>query len=425
MLALGSVRAGRAADQFGNAANHRRISGLLALGALTAGVVCLAGVDFSGGGTRAGRPAAGLQRGRRHSSASARSRGMPAAERSPGLGNRLAVARECGGDRQASDRPTITCRCSNPGRAKWPSGFFGHYNEAANYLIASSVLVGAAALFGRHAAATRILWALIAIAGLAAVWFTRSRGGIFGAAVAFGVFAVVALMIGKRRSVRWFAPALIAIPLIGLGIGAFSVHGLAGGPGNPPCRNRGRKQLMDNNCRLYFLGTRRCPCIGLIRWPAEAAGVSVGSVSASLIRKSRRDTITHKPEFVHNELVQSATDYGLVGVGLLVGLLGALALAAILRVFFEERPQEPRCQGRLASRRTGRAGRHAGSILLQFRVPPVAWNSFVRHLSRKIVALRRQAAGNALTPGIAGPAHSRRGDLRDAADSSRLGKASR
>ena len=31
------------------------------------------------------------------------------------------------------------------------SGFFAHYNDAANYLIASSMLVGGAALFGRHA----------------------------------------------------------------------------------------------------------------------------------------------------------------------------------------------------------------------------------------------------------------------------------
>ena len=67
-----------------------------------------------------------------------------------------------------------------------------------------------------------MLWLVIAIAGLAGVWFTRSRGGIFGAAVACGVFVTMALMLGKRRDTRWFAPALIAIPLMGLAIGALA-----------------------------------------------------------------------------------------------------------------------------------------------------------------------------------------------------------
>jgi tetratricopeptide (TPR) repeat protein len=226
---------------------------------------------------------------------------------------------------------------SKPG--KWPSGFFGHYNEAANYLIASSALVGAAALYGRHAVATRIFWALIAIAGLAAVWYTRSRGGIFGAAVAFGVFAAVALTIGKRRSVRWFAPALVAIPLIGLGIGGFLYMGWQSAqelrhPGT------GVEAVMDNNCRLYFLGLAASSVAA-----HPLAGGGSRSFSWECFRfadpKVQADTITHRPEFVHNELVQSATDYGLVGFGLLVGLLGALALGAILRVFFEERPQQP------------------------------------------------------------------------------------
>jgi hypothetical protein len=61
--------------------------------------------------------------------------------------------------------------------AAFPSGFYAQYNEAANYLIASSLLVAAAALFGKQGAATRIFFALIAVAGLAAVYFTRSAPG--------------------------------------------------------------------------------------------------------------------------------------------------------------------------------------------------------------------------------------------------------
>lgn len=218
------------------------------------------------------------------------------------------------------------------------SGFFAHYNEAANYLIVSSLLVGAAACFGRHAPLTRMFMALIAVAGLAGVWFTRSRGGIFGAAVGCGVLAAIVLMLGKRRGAGWFAPALIAIPVIGLAIGAFL---LMGWEQAQELRQAGAgiDRLLDNNCRLYFLGIA-LSCIGL----HPLAGGGSRSFSWECFRfvdaKAQGDIIVNKPEMVHNELVQAATDYGLVGAGLLVGLLGALALAAILRVLFEEAPTE-------------------------------------------------------------------------------------
>ncbi|RYD56345.1 MAG: hypothetical protein EOP83_21360, partial [Verrucomicrobiaceae bacterium] len=48
----------------------------------------------------------------------------------------------------------------------FPSGFYAHYNEAANFLIAASLLVAAAAVFGKHRMSTRIIWGVIAITGL-------------------------------------------------------------------------------------------------------------------------------------------------------------------------------------------------------------------------------------------------------------------
>lgn len=223
--------------------------------------------------------------------------------------------------------------------APWPSGFYAQYNEAANYLIASSMLVGAAAIFGRHAKVTRILWLLIALAGLAGVWFTRSRGGILGAAVGCGVLATMALAIGKRREARWFAPLLIAIPVIGLGVGAFLFQGWQEAQYLRQA-GTGVEQLLDNDCRLYFLGIA-LSCVGL--HPMSGGGAR--SFSWECFRfvdaKAQGDIITHKPDMVHNELVQSAADYGIVGAGLIVALLATFALAAILRVAFEERPAQP------------------------------------------------------------------------------------
>ena len=233
--------------------------------------------------------------------------------------------------------PTFTPVFRERSADKMISGFFAHYNETANYLIASSMLVAAAALFGRHATITRIIWLLLAIAGLAGVWFTRSRGGIFGAALACGVFAVITLVIGQQRKAKWFAPALVAIPLIGMAIGAFLFMGWQEAQQTRQA-GTGTRNLLDNSCRLYLLGIA-FSCIGL----HPLAGGGSRSYSWECFRfievQSQGLVATRSPELVHNELVQAATDYGLLGAGLVAGLLGALALAAILRLLFEETPR--------------------------------------------------------------------------------------
>ena len=218
--------------------------------------------------------------------------------------------------------------------AEFPSGFYAQYNEAANYLIASSLLVAAAALFGRYRSATRILWSVIALGGLAAVYFTRSRGGILGAAIGIGAFTAMALMIGQRRKARWFAPALMAIPVIGLAIVGFLYNGWLA---SQELRNvtSGISEIMDNNSRLFLLGIA-LSCIGL--HPLVGGGSrSYSWESFQFFEKQLQgDIITHLPEQVHNELVQAATDYGLIGAGLLIGLLGALVVAAVVRILFSE-----------------------------------------------------------------------------------------
>jgi tetratricopeptide (TPR) repeat protein len=213
------------------------------------------------------------------------------------------------------------------------SGFFAHYNYGANFLIASSMIVGAAAIAGRHAMVTRILMGLIAAAGLAGVWFTHSRGGILGAAVACGVFAALLLIHGKRGKAKWFGPAVIAVPVLALGIGAYLFMGWqarqelqqeAGGMGS----------LMDNTIRLYLLGIAT-QCIGL----HPMAGGGSRSFSWECFRfwdASAQGSGGASPEMVHNELMQSATDYGLLGVGLLIALFVAWLLVGILRSIFEE-----------------------------------------------------------------------------------------
>lgn len=214
------------------------------------------------------------------------------------------------------------------------TGFLAHYSESANYLIASSLLVGAAALFGKHSLPTRIAWLLVAAAGLAFIGLSPSRGGILGAAVGGGVLALGSLMIGKRRQARWFPYALVAIPVVGLALGAFL---LMGWQNAQQFRNTGVavEAVFDNNSRLYFLGIA-LSCIGL----HPLAGGGSRSFGWECLQfgngKAQGDIITHKPELVHNELVQSATDYGLIGAGLLIILLSSLVVIAVARILFSD-----------------------------------------------------------------------------------------
>lgn len=230
--------------------------------------------------------------------------------------------------------PTFTPVFRSKATEKMVSGFFAQYNEAANYLIASAALMAAFAIFGNHRKPTRLFFFLLFIGALAGVWFTRSRGGIFGAAVALAAFFVIAMVAAKRRNAKWFVPAVIGVPLIGIGVSVFMIQGWMAAQ-EARLQGSGISSLMDNNARLYFLGIA-LSTIG----SHPAIGGGARSYSWECFRfvdsKTNGDIITHKPELVHNEFAQAATDYGWIGAGLLGVLFAAVVLAVVLRSIFEK-----------------------------------------------------------------------------------------
>ena len=213
------------------------------------------------------------------------------------------------------------------------TGFFAHYNETANFLIASSMMAAAAAFVGKHAKATRALWSLTAVAGLAGVWFTGSRGGILGATVAAVMLAAMMLVIAKRRGSRWFAPGLIALPVVAAAAAAYLGFGWMDAQDRREAQG-GIANLLDNHARLHFLGIATS-CIA--NHPLAGGGArSFSWECLALTHGSEHgDSATHRPDMVHNELVQAATDYGLTGVALLAGLLGILTIGAVIRLALE------------------------------------------------------------------------------------------
>jgi len=216
--------------------------------------------------------------------------------------------------------------------APFPSGFYGHYNEGANFLIAASFLVGGAAVFGRERKPVRWIWGAIAILGLLAVYFTRSRGGVLGVVVGAAVFVSIALLIGKRKDAKWFAPVMIGAPIFGILLAGFLFIGWSSAQEFRGYETTEASSVLDNPIRLRLLG---------IAASAIATHPLTGGGSRSYSWECFKfwDNNQHgggvtRPEYVHNELVQAATDYGLIGAGLLVVLLSWIVVLGIARCIF-------------------------------------------------------------------------------------------
>jgi O-antigen ligase/tetratricopeptide (TPR) repeat protein len=213
--------------------------------------------------------------------------------------------------------------------ARLPGGFFAHYSYGAAFLIPGSLILAGFALFSKENVASRILFALVALAGAIAVYFTKSRGGFVGIGAGVAVLLICSLLVGGRDKRRWFAPAVIIVPvmLIVLSILFFSwlsqVEEARGGTGSIT-------GMLDNSIRLYLIGIA-FSCIGI--HPLHGGG----SRSFSWECFQFWDTAVMswgkaKPEHVHNELLQTATDYGLIGVSILLLFVVSACLVAGLRL---------------------------------------------------------------------------------------------
>ncbi|MGD7653531.1 MAG: O-antigen ligase family protein [Verrucomicrobiales bacterium] len=249
------------------------------------------------------------------------------------------------------------------------TGFFSHYNPAASFLIATSTLIGAQALFGKLRLWERLLWGLLAIAGLLTIIPSGSRGGIFGAAVSGGILIILALVHGKRTQAKWFGPAVIAFPVVLILVGLFLAYGWHSAQ-TARGMDASLAKIFDNSPRLSMLGIA-IACV--FTHPVSGGGAR----SFSWESFHFTDAATHgelsmrKPEFVHNEFLQTATDYGIVGAALLLAVLLACVARSIFHISFDE--QHGSSGDKLDAWRIGAAAALAG-ILAQ------SCFSFVFHL---------------------------------------------
>ncbi|WP_411826381.1 O-antigen ligase family protein [Luteolibacter sp. AS25] len=252
----------------------------------------------------------------------------------------------------------------------FPRGFHGHYSYCASFLIPASLLLASQGISNRYHWAVRILLLTCGILGIGSLFFMMSRGGLVGAGFGVLTLALGWILIGYRDQKKWFFPVAISAPIVLLGITVFFMFSL----GNVQ-ENRGGGgigNMLDNSIRLYLLSI----AVSCIQTHALFGG---GSRSFSWECFQHWDVKAFggggvKPEHVHNELIQTLTDYGIIGGVLLVAFILAAVMVAIGRILSNPRT------GNSNSADAWRIGGLAGFIGLFvhsnfegiFRIPPGA-----------------------------------------------------
>lgn len=223
--------------------------------------------------------------------------------------------------------------------ATYPSGFYGHYNHFANFLLACGFVAAGCALFpGKRSA--RIGWALVTAICVGGIVLSRSRGAMVGGALGSLVLLACWLLDLKRCEVKWFgiAALLVVLALPVLGYAGWTVtQGVLASRGSTSQAGG----LMDDSGRLQFASSAL-----EITGDHMLTGGGSRSFSYEIFRywnSSELWTGTGDIDYVHNELLQAATDYGWLGFAVVLGLLMAVGLRGVLVLFVtpEEKGREP------------------------------------------------------------------------------------
>lgn len=224
-----------------------------------------------------------------------------------------------------------------PSARGFPSGFYAHYSYGASYLIAVSMILFGLALHGRERLAIRLLLATIAALALVGVYFTKSRGAYLGALGGLGVLFTFTLILAKREKKKWFAPAILTIPFL---VGALGYALFTGWSNIEQARGGSDVSgLLDNAIRFY-LASIALSCFLL--HPIIGGGArSYSWESYQFWDYSAMGQGRFKPEHVHNELLQTATDYGIIGAGLLVIFLISITVIIIYRTSSRQTTSAP------------------------------------------------------------------------------------
>lgn len=247
-----------------------------------------------------------------------------------------------------------------------PTGLFGHYNYLSNFVVGAGALLLARACLARTSAGWRGLHALGFAAAVLCVTLSGSRGGLMALGVSLFLAVLGLTAVAWRRRWKVFPVLALCLPLMllaGLAVGWFALRGIQ------EARDQGTDvvAVADNAARFRWVGLA-------LKVSSNHPLVGGGSRSFSWER-NREWTLEdygvgrENERFVHNELVQTATDYGWLGAAGVAASACAMLWLALRSLVLggrrHERDVDALGIGVLAA---------AGGILIQSNV------SFVFHL---------------------------------------------
>jgi tetratricopeptide (TPR) repeat protein len=246
----------------------------------------------------------------------------------------LALANLGIGLHQLSDRSFAWPFASRP--SGLPSGLFGHYNHFADFSLVMAVILAARFRSARDSRLERILQLAGAAAGIGCVVLSGSRGGLLslGAAlvVLIGAWALLAWR-DKSRLRGAFAVAAILVALLAAMLGPAALKKVEARRGNA------KANLMataDNQSRWLLIGTA-------VDISAAHPWTGGGSRSFGWEKYPQWDprddggVYEQNDDFVHNELVQVAVDYGWIGALLVAGAVVGVGLTGVAGLLGRER----------------------------------------------------------------------------------------
>lgn len=207
----------------------------------------------------------------------------------------------------------------------FPSGFASHYNHFANFAMAAGFLAAGHAVAGKGG--RRILSGIAALVCLSGVALSESRGAVLASGA--GLLTLIAgswlyfLRIRSKRANLLGSVGLVAVAL--LVTGAW----FGGGAVLKEREKATGHGLLNDSGRLENLSNAASQMQGQVLTGGGAHSFSYRVFD--FWNPQERWAGSPDPDMVHNELVQTAVDYGLVGLGLTVLVLaGALTRSVLL-----------------------------------------------------------------------------------------------
>jgi len=218
------------------------------------------------------------------------------------------------------------------------SGVFGHYNYMAAYLNGSVFLFFALSFYTKKWW-LRGLCVLVVFASVACLLASGSRGGWLGFIVGFGVFVVGGLSAMKAAKHSGFGVAIV-VSLVALVAGIITARPVIQELTN---RRAGIEEISgeasQENAQIHDGGRIYFQQLAFEMFQ-DSPVIGHGPRSFSYLALKYWDPEEHSiwnnnPVFAHNEYLQAMSDYGLIGVGLIIVLLFGYGILTILSLLFE------------------------------------------------------------------------------------------